>query len=178
MSRVKKVSVAGVFGKIKLERLMGEKQYDVMRLIGRCVNSKVVPTPYGESTALLGEFEATNPETGEVSESSTAYLPDIALTPILTALAGSQAVDFAIMVGVRFAADDAGHKSGGSVYEYTFRPLLSVAADNPILRIKAAMAAQGETDGKAALEAQKGEHISIAAATVIEGLKVGSKKAK
>ena len=144
MSQVKKISVAGVYGKIKLTDLIAKKSFDVMQVVGCAVGKRTGVTSFGEFTALQGTFAATHPETGEVSQAAVLYIPDVALLPILTALASPDAkgVDFAIMVSVKYVADDAGYKTGGSVYEYTFRHLLDMGSDDPIARINAKIAAQ------------------------------------
>lgn len=144
MSQVKKLSVATVYGKIKLTDLIAKRTMPLMRVIGTAVSTKKGVTQYGEFTALQGNFKAVNVETGEESRAASLFLPDVALLPIVTALSSPDArgVDFAIELQVKYVGDDAGHKSGGSVYEYTFVPLLDMGADDPIARIEARLAAQ------------------------------------
>ena len=150
MAQVKKLSVATVFGKIKLTDLIAKRQMPVMKVVGTAVGTKKGMTGYGEYVALTGNFAATNPDTGEVNRAAVLFLPDVALLPIQTALSAPDArgVDFAIMVSVKYVGDDADHKAGGSVYEYTFDHLLDMGSDDPIARIEAKLLAQAEAKAK------------------------------
>jgi hypothetical protein len=150
MKQVKKLSVATVYGKIKLSELMTKKEMIVMRVIGSAVAVKKGISSFGEWTALQGKFRASNPSTGEVQESATLFLPDVALIPVQVALsAGAQAVEFAIDVSVKYVAEEEGHKPGGSPYEYSFASLIEPSDDDPIARLeaklKAALPAPTET---------------------------------
>lgn len=144
MAQVKKISVAAVYGKIKLSELVAKRSIDVMKVIGSAVGVKKGTTAYGEYTCLNGVFEGTNPVTGEISRASVCFLPDVALMPIMVALSNPDctSVDFAIMVQVKYVADEEGHRSGGSAYEYRFTPLLDMGAEDPVVRIQARLAAQ------------------------------------
>ena len=144
MSQVKKLSVATVFGKIKISDLVEKKTFPVMTVVGSAVAIKKGISAYGEFVSLQGRFRATNPVTGEVSEAAVLFLPDVALLPVQTQLAqpDCKGVDFAIRVGVKYVAEDEGHKAGGSVYEYWFEPLLEMGQDDPIARIEARLKGQ------------------------------------
>lgn len=139
MAQTKKLSVATVYGKIKLSELIKSKTIHVMDVMGVAVREKKGLSSFGEWSALEGRFRATNAETGEVSESSTLFLPDVALTPIQVALAapGATGVEFAIKLSVKYVAEDEGHKAGGSAYEYVWEPILSMGTDDPLARISA-----------------------------------------
>lgn len=166
MSQVKKISVATVCGKIKLSELIAKKVVPLMEVTGMAIGVKTGISSYGEWKALEGRFSATNVETGEVSEASVLFLPDVALVPIEVALKspGTQGVEFDIRISAKYVAEDEGHKSGGSPYEYTFENLSPQSADDPIARIKArrlALAAP-KTVEHAAIE--KGAEVAAAAA--------------
>lgn len=148
---LKKISAATVFGKVDLKELLkapGET-IKAMRVLGLAISSKTGMSSYGEWTALLGQFQASNLATGEVFSGSTLFLPEVALTPILVALsaANTRGVEFAIDVHVKYVNDA---KPGGSPYEYTFVPLLAPDANDPVSRLAAKVAAL-------ALEAPKGD---------------------
>ena len=139
---VRKLSVATVWGKIDLKELLKapDEAMTLMTVLGSGVSTKTGTHTYGDWTALQGMFEATNAETGEVFQSSTLFLPDVALTPILVQLAGPgvTGIEFAIEVGVKYARNA---KPGGAAYEYTWRPLLPPDENDPISRIKARLLA-------------------------------------
>lgn len=143
MAQVKKLSVATVYGAIDLKKIVNsDKPVKVMTAYGMAVGTKSGSSTYGEWTALVGQFKAVHPETGEVSEASQLFLPDVALIPIQVALAAnnSQAVSFAINV---FAQRSKNNKPGGSPYEYTFEPLLPPAEDDPVKRLEERMREAG-----------------------------------
>lgn len=152
VNRIKKISVAKVFGKIKIADLMAKKDgdeygaVDVMQVIGVAVGTKVGESDYGDWTALTGDFEATNPVTGQVFRSPIAFLPDVALTPIQVGLSqeGARGVRFAVMVTATFNEDVT------TKYEYGFRPLIEASADDPVAQIKAQMLALTDQSGNGA----------------------------
>lgn len=159
MAQTKKLSVATVYGKIKLSELIKAKTIHLMDVMGVAVREKKGLSSFGEWSALEGRFRATNAATGEVNESSTLFLPDVALTPIQVALSAPDAkgVEFAISISAKYVAEDEGHKAGGSPYEYTWEPILSMGSDDPLARISAKIEAQ-----KLALAGPKVESTSTA----------------
>lgn len=144
MAQVKKISVAKLFGKVKLSELMvaPNQTMVVMKVLGIAVATQTGESDYGNWTALQGQFEAVNPATGEVQESATLFLPDVALIPIKVALAtpGNKGVQFAIEVSVTYVAEREGAKAGGSPYEYSFKHLIKLDESDPIAQLKAKMA--------------------------------------
>lgn len=140
MAQVKKLSVATVYGKIKLSDLMDPKNKDgfpVMKVYGSAVSVKKGLSSFGEWEALQGRFKAINPSTGEISEAPTLFLPGVALVPIQVALSApdSRGVEFAIELRVKFSEESQ------TKYEYSWVPLLPAGADDPIARIEAKMLA-------------------------------------
>lgn len=144
MANVKKLSVATVFGKIKLSELIEKKTMQIMRVMGTAVAHREGLSQHGTYTELRGAFQATNLVTGEVSRAAILFLPDVALIPILTALAapGANGVEFAIDIGVTYVAEKEGYKVGGSPYEYSFEHVLEMGNDDPVARVAAKIAAQ------------------------------------
>jgi len=142
MANIKKLSVATVYGKIDLKKLINhEGPMPIMRVIGNAIGHKTGTSQYGDWTALSGMFEATNLETGEAHQSSQLFLPDVALTPIMVQLAqpGVRGVEFVIDITVRHNAQA---KPGGSAYEYGFDTVLKASESDPISRLKAQLAEQ------------------------------------
>lgn len=144
MAQVKKISVATVYGKIDVKSVLNaEKPITVMRVAGQAVGTKSGDSNYGEWTALVGSFIATNPETGEMTEASQLFLPEVALIPIQVALgqAGARAVDFAIEVVVKASNNT---KPGCSPYEYSFVNLMAPTAENdPMAKLRALLTGAG-----------------------------------
>ena len=137
MSQIKKLSVATVYGKIKLADLMAKKQFPLMKVYGSAVSVKKGLSSFGEWQALQGQFKAVNSDTGEISEAATLFLPDVALIPIQVALSapGANAVEFAIEIQVKFSEESQ------TKYEYSWAPLLPPSSDDPIARLEAKMQA-------------------------------------
>lgn len=143
MANIKKLSVATVYGKIDLKKLVNsEGPIKIMRVIGNAVGHKSSTSQYGDWTALTGLFSGINLETGEESRSSQLFLPEVALTPIMVQLAqpGVRGVEFAIDITVKHNPDA---RPGGSAYEYGFDTVLTASESDPITRIKALIAEQG-----------------------------------
>lgn len=151
MAQIKKLSVKTVYGLIDLEKLINApgKKLDVMTVLGLAVAVKQGTATYGDWTALQGQFEATNCETGEVFSSATLFLPEVALVPIQIALAqeGSRGVEFAIKIGVEYNPNK---KPGGSAYSYTFDPLIPPDNNDPVSRLKSKLLALAAPAGTAA----------------------------
>lgn len=145
MSQVKKISVATVFGKIDLKELLAApaETIKVMRVLGSAVGVKEGESNFGHWKALMGQFRASHPETGEVFEAPILFLPEVALTPILVSLTqpGARAVEFALELSVKYVNNS---KPGGVPYEYTWAPLLAPDADDPIARLEARIAATAQ----------------------------------
>lgn len=140
MAQTKKLSVAAVYGKIDIKKVVNsEKPIHVMRVYGQAVGTKSGESNFGAWTSLVGQFKATNPETGEQSEASTLFLPDVALLPLQVALAqeGARGVMFAIDIFVKASTNT---KPGGSAYEYSFEHVLPPAENDPLAQLEARIA--------------------------------------
>ena len=162
MAQSKKISVATVYGKIKLSELMVKKTIPLMEVFGVAVKVVTGISNFGEWSALQGKFEARNMETGEIHQAPQVFLPNVALLPIQVALAQGSAVSFAIRLSAKYVAEDAGHKAGGAPYEYTFDSMVPPAADDPLeqmrTRLLALAAPKTEAptgDGKPEVPAKK-----------------------
>jgi hypothetical protein len=135
MPQVKKLSVATVYGKIDAKKVLtSDRPVDLMIVYGLAVGTKSGTSNYGEWTALVGEFEAVNCETGEASQANQLFLPEIALLPLRVALERAQSVKFAIKLQARAATNS---KPGGVPYEYVFENVLPPAEDDPMQALRA-----------------------------------------
>lgn len=163
--QVKKLSVKTVYGLIDIKRVLNaDEPIPVMYVGGTCVGYKLVPSPYGEATALQGNFIARHPDTGEEFNSSTLFLPDVAMIPIQVALAaGARGVDFAILVQVQAAT---GGKPGGVPYEYTFVDRMPQTENDPLARVRLLLAP--DTNDPAQLTGPAGAANTPAAKTPVK----------
>lgn len=156
-TQVKKLSVATVYGKIDVKKLVNApgERLELFTVLGLAVGQKTGISSYGDWTALLGQFEATNLETGETFSGPSLFLPSVALTSLQVAMMaeGSRGVEFAIKV---CAVLSKSNKPGAAAYEYTWEPLIPPDANDPVTRLKARLLAlsdqSGETEGKPAAE--------------------------
>lgn len=136
MSQVKKITVAAVYGRIDIKAVVNsDVPIPVMKIGGQVIGSKLVQSPYGAATALQGQFVAYHPETGEEFLSSTLFLPDVAMVPIMVALSreGVRGVDFAIELQVQPSQSK---KAGGVPYEYTFIDLKPASESDPLNAVR------------------------------------------
>ena len=88
-----------------LELVMANKEKTVplYRVGGSCNGSRKGESDYGEWECLIGNFQAINLETGEVSRSGQCFLPQFAVDTIVGQFdAEVTAVKFAYDVGVKF----------------------------------------------------------------------------
>ena len=135
MTQVKKISVASVYGKIKLSELIEKKSIPVLIAMGTAVSIKTGQSNFGEWRGLMGQFRGIHPETGEQVDAPQLFLPEVALIPIEVALANSRGVEFAIKVVARYTGDDENRKPGGAPYEYSWEPLIEASEDDALARI-------------------------------------------
>jgi hypothetical protein len=151
MANVKKLSTATIKGKLSLAALVefqkAGKPHPVMRAAGIATGFKTGESQHGTFTALSGQFTAwplgdDGRPTGSGDSSSTLFLPDIAMQPILVALSvpGAQAVQFALDIWANVVPEEK-RKPGGSIYEYTYTDVLPPAEDSPMARLMAAISA-------------------------------------
>lgn len=98
MENISKISVKTVCGKVEAP----EEPKDLMVVTGVARSFKTVTTTYGDSIGLKGDFIGVNVETGEMKRSNTCYLPEIALSPILSTLEQEDVnqVEIAVKIGI------------------------------------------------------------------------------
>lgn len=84
----------------------------------------------GEWQKLVGQFEATNLNTGEVINSSEAFLPDVANKIIASQVKEGAKIQFALVVGTKPNETPTG-------YEYTVRELIESEPLEVIEKIRA-----------------------------------------
>lgn len=136
MKYVKKLSVKTVRGRPEFEKGSEDgTEISLMQIFGQATGTKGGTSTYGDWECLLGNFEATNMESGETFRAAQLFMPDVAHEPIAQAvkLASNGSVDFAIEI---IAVKDSESSVG---YLYSMKPLISAEESDPlkVLREKA-----------------------------------------
>lgn len=123
MEYLKKIAVGSVVGKITKPT----RKVNLMRVYGIANGSGAVETNFGTSVFITGQIRAINLTTGEVFESAKAYLPDIAIHPIHSAIeAGAASVEFGFDIHIKPS------EKGSMGYEYGITPLVAPATNEPL----------------------------------------------
>ena len=144
----KKISTAKVYGKVNVRKLPEDGTVlNLFSIIGVAIGTKSGTSDFGDWTCLVGQFEATNLETGAVMASANAFLPDVAQGLIEAQLAqeGTQQVQFAFVIGARV------DESSPVGYSYTAQPVLAPDAKDPLADLRSsvlALAAPAEKTAK------------------------------
>ena len=132
-SLIRKISAKSVCGKIEKPK-KAEKLFSV---IGIANKTKTGQSDYGPWTALVGQFEATNYESGEIFVAPQCFLPE----PLNSMLAGTleetdeegkqvtASVQFAVEVGVKPSDVPIG-------YEYTTKELVEADTADPLAALR------------------------------------------
>lgn len=134
----KKLSVAKIVGKVNVRKLPEDGSVlNLFTVIGNAVGTKSGTSDFGDWTGLVGQFEATNLETGEQFASANLFLPDVAQGLIEAQLANSDThqVQFAFVIGAK--ADE----SSSVGYTYTAQPILPPDAKDPLADLRASVLA-------------------------------------
>lgn len=127
MNLVRKISTKTVLGK-KPAVPADDKPHWLFQVVGIANDKTTGETDKGPWIALLGAFQATNYETGEIYRSGRAFLPNVALDLVLGQLGAKdvQSVQFAFRIGVR--ADE----TSVTGYVYIAEPVINVTENDPL----------------------------------------------
>ena len=132
-SLIRKISAKTVCGKVEKP----EKNTPLFIVGGIANKVKTGDSTYGTWTALVGQFEATNIETGEVFVGPQCFLPE----PMNGMIAASlemlddegkrvnNSVQFAVEVGVKKSDNTVG-------YEYTAKEIMKSDSADPLAAIR------------------------------------------
>ena len=109
------------------------KPIKLFNVVGIASGAKPGSTQMGDYLKLVGDFEATNLETGEVSQSGACILPNFVTDGIGAALMrpNAESVEFALTIG---AKPDEKSVTG---YQYTCESLLPPSEHTPLVALKA-----------------------------------------
>jgi hypothetical protein len=137
MELVNKITIKGLVGAVK-GIIKGKADGEIVKLaqiVGICNGTGVVPTQYGDSTFLKGQFKMKSLLDGKEQQSGKCFLPDSAINLVAGQLTDDcKAIQFAFNIGVK--VDD----SIQIGYVYTIEPLLSPEANNPLALLEQKLA--------------------------------------
>jgi len=125
IAMIKKLSTPKIMG--KRPRLgEGETEKDLYQVVGIASGVKTGDSDYGPWSALTGTFAAQNLESGEQFRSGVAFLPDVALDPIIGQLnMGVTAVEFGFTIGIKEDDTPVG-------YVYIATPIVEPDENDPL----------------------------------------------
>ncbi len=127
MEYLKKIAIAAVVGKIEKPK----HKETIMRVYGIANASGSMETNFGSSVYITGQIRAINIKTGEQFESAKAFLPDIAIHPIFSALeSGVNSVEFGFDIHVKPS------DKGSMGYEYGITPLVAPTTNAPLQELE------------------------------------------
>lgn len=140
-SLIRKISAKSVCGKIEKPK----KAIGLFVVYGHASKTKTGSTDYGSWTALVGRFEATNIETGEVFQAPQCFLPEPLNTMIAESLEETEtdedgketrvnsSVQFSVEVGIKPSDVPIG-------YEYTTKEIVEADTADPLAALREASA--------------------------------------
>lgn len=149
---VKRFTRATFFSADDMKRLaLDEKLGDrisLFNIIGIAAKATLEDGDKGQFYKFIGQFEATNNQTGEIVRTSTVILPDVIANDIYAQLGGNDGD----ISNVQFAFEVAVKKSKSSIvgYEYIAAPLMEASENDPLeaLRLKVADTLKIEDNSK------------------------------
>lgn len=135
---LKKITLANCGATPDLEKLIAApgKQMVLLTIIGIASAHKVGQTDKGEYVRFIGQFKATNVETGVEYVSPSCILPGSAPDLIYGALAGAgegekRAVEFAFNIGARY------DPTAITKYVYTIEQIIQTDESDPLALLEA-----------------------------------------
>ncbi len=133
---VRKISAKSVCGKLEKPT-----KATSLFIVGGIANKvKRGSSDYGDWAALVGQFEATNIETGEVFVGPQCFLPEPLNSMMAATLDETDAEGERVNASVQFAVE-VGYKKADTAtgYEYTTKEIVSADAADPLAAIREEM---------------------------------------
>lgn len=124
---IKKLSVKTVAGAVNVPE--EGKSITVCRFGGIARGLKTVPTTFGDSTALLGDFFGVNVASGEIFRSGVLYAPPVLLDMLAPRVEQNESVEFAFDVNI------IGDKTVAAGYRYTLGTIIEPAENDPMQKL-------------------------------------------
>ena len=134
---IRKISAKSVCGRIEAPK----KAVKLFTVFGIATKVKTGQSDYGPWTALVGQFEAVNAETGEIFQAPQCFLPDPMNSMIAEQLEEcdedgnrvTQSVQFSVDVGIKPSDVPVG-------YEYTTKTVVESDNADPLAALRDASA--------------------------------------
>lgn len=135
VAAVRKITVASVFGKVKVADIPEGEELELCRIAGVASGLESGESSYGPWTMLLGEFAATNRATGEIFAGVKAIVPGamgeqlvLSMSNALVEDAGSK-LKFSVDISAKVSPRDP------NKYEYIVRPVLAPDVKNEAMAL-------------------------------------------
>lgn len=132
---LRKISVATVYGKVKIADIPEDETLKICRIAGVASGVESGESSYGDWECLTGEFAATNYATGEVFAGAKAFVPGALGEALQSSMRSALAEDvgsrlkFCVDVSVSVSARDA------NKYEYRVSPVMETDVKNEALAL-------------------------------------------
>ena len=135
VAAVRKITVASVYGKVKVADIPDGEEIAICRMAGVASGIKSGESQYGEWEILLGEFAATNSQTGEIFAGGACAVPGAMGEMLLSQLKAALMEDAASKL--RFSVDVFAVVSprDENKYEYIVRPVLAPDVKNEAMAL-------------------------------------------
>lgn len=147
MQIVKKLSAKTIIGNVLGAFTVDEKTKQpvigelvaLFQVVGIAVTIKTGTSTYGDWQSFKGTFEATNLLTGEVFRAGELFLPEVAENMLVGPVTQHGEVQFGFEIGARSVKD----RTNDQIvkYEFTCKPLLDTAENDPLEALKAQLPA-------------------------------------
>jgi hypothetical protein len=147
MQIVKKLSSKTIIGNVLTAFTIDEKTKQpvigelvaLFSVVGIANTIKTGTSTYGDWQSFKGTFEATNLLTGEVFRAGELFLPEVAENMLTGPVTQHGEVKFGFEIGARSVKD----RTNDQIvkYEFTCKPLLDTAENDPIAALKAELPA-------------------------------------
>jgi hypothetical protein len=107
LKAVRKITIKSVYGPINLEKLIAapDRKLRLLNVLGIVRKLQPGETDKGPFVKMIGDFKATNLETGEVFRSGACILPNFVADMIVGAMDTGRAVQFAFEIQCRYSDD-------------------------------------------------------------------------
>lgn len=129
----RKLSVATVYGKVKVKDIPKDGQIHVMRIAGTASDSVSGESPFGRWESLKGEFAAINIETGERFVGVNAFVPgalgEMLIEQVKAGVKENVGFSLKFSVDVFVAVSPRDENK----YEYVTKPVIETTAGNQAL---------------------------------------------
>jgi len=133
-SLVRKISAKSVCGKVEKPK----KATPLFTVIGIASKTKSGQSDFGPWTSLLGQFEATNIDTGELFIAPACFLPEPLNSMIAASLEETDDEGKQVNRSVQFAVE-VGYKPNETAigYEYTTKEIVESDQADPLAALRA-----------------------------------------